>query len=478
MLFSSLEFLFLFLPLCVSVYFAVPLRMRNAVLLFFSLIFYGFGEPLYLFLMVFTTGADYAFGLLVQKSLPNKRRARAFLIIAVIFNLAILGFFKYYDFLALNISRVEIFSFVRPMGLPLPVGISFYTFQALSYVIDIYREEVRAARNPIIPATYVSLFPQLIAGPIIRYNDIEGQLRERSHSFSRAAEGIRRFSVGLAKKVILANTAGELWQNFATGFDAASADIAGIWLGLVCYAFQIYFDFSGYSDMAVGLGKIFGFDFPENFNYPYISRSITEFWRRWHITLSSYFREYVYIPLGGNRRGRARTYLNLFIVWSLTGIWHGAGANFLLWGLYYFALLCIEKLFLLKWLDRAPKLICHIYALFFILIGWLIFAADGAEGSLTLSRAAECIKLMLGFGSSPLISARTRYEIIRNLIPLTVMTVASLPLVRKKAERLLHSEKFGVTVNISLNILSLLTLILCVAYLVSSGYNPFLYFRF
>ncbi|MBO5415476.1 MAG: MBOAT family protein [Clostridia bacterium] len=478
MLFSSLEFLFLFLPLCIAVYFAVPLRLRNAVLLVFSLIFYGFGEPLYLFLMIFTTGADYAFGLLVQKSLPNKRRARAVVAFAVIFNLSILGFFKYYDFLASCISRIEIFSFIKPIGLPLPVGISFYTFQALSYVIDVYREEVRAAKDPIIPATYVALFPQLVAGPIIRYNDIEGALRERSHSFTRAAEGIRRFCVGLAKKVILANTAGEIWQSFAMGFDAASADIAGGWLGLVCYAFQIYFDFSGYSDMAVGLGKIFGFDFPENFNYPYISRSITEFWRRWHITLSSYFREYVYIPLGGNRRGRARTYLNLLIVWSLTGIWHGAGANFLLWGLYYFALLCLEKAFLLKLLDRVPKIFRHIYSLFFILIGWLIFAADGAEGSLSLYRAAECIGILLGFGKAPLISPSTLYEIVRNLIPLAIMAFASLPFAREAVQKLARSERFGGVTNLLLNLLTLPLLVLCVAYLVNSGYNPFLYFRF
>ncbi len=477
MLFSSLEFLFLFLPLCVIAYFGVPTAMKNAVLLLFSLIFYGFGEPVYLFLMISTVGVDYAFGLLVQKNLENRRRARAILAAAVIFNLAILGFFKYYDFIAESLSGLEVFSFMKPLGLPLPVGISFYTFQALSYVIDVYRQDAEASKNPVIPATYVALFPQLIAGPIIRYNDIESQIRERRHSFSLAAEGIRRFCVGLAKKVILANTAGELWQDFALSFDAASADIVGVWLGVIYYAFQIYFDFSGYSDMAVGLGKIFGFDFPENFNFPYISESLTDFWRRWHITLSSWFREYVYIPLGGNRRGRTRMYLNLLAVWALTGIWHGAGANFLLWGLYYFALLSLEKAFLLRFLGKIPKFFRHVYSLLFILFGWLIFAADGADGSLTLTQAAECVSLMLGFGGAPLISQSTRYELLRNILPIIIMAIASTPLAKITLSKLKASERSETAVT-ALNILSLLSLALSISYLVNSGYNPFLYFRF
>lgn len=478
MLFSSLEFLFFFLPLCIAVYFSVPVRARNAVLLVFSLIFYGFGEPVYLFLMIATVSADYFFGLLIQKASGNKRRARAVLVFAVIFNILLLGFFKYYDFFVLNLSKLPALSFLTPLGLSLPVGISFYTFQSLSYVIDVYRGETRAEKNPVIPATYVALFPQLIAGPIVKYNDIYGQFFERKHTVSGAAEGARRFVCGLAKKVILANGAGELWQNFASGFDASSADTVGVWLGVVCYAFQIYFDFSGYSDMAVGLGKLFGFDFPENFNYPYISQSITDFWKRWHITLSSWFKEYVYIPLGGNRRGKARTYLNLFVVWSLTGVWHGAGGNFLLWGIYYFLIISLEKAFLKKALCRVPSLFRRLYSLALIAFGWLIFAADGSDTSLTLYEAFECAKIMLGFSEGGFISDDTRYELVRNLLPLVIMTAASLPVFKKFTNNLLASEKYRTATTAVLGILTPAALILCTAYLVNSGYNPFLYFRF
>lgn len=478
MLFSSLEFIFLFLPLCVIAYFATPTRFKNAALLFFSLMFYGFGEPVYLFLMIFTVGADFAFGLLLSKHQDNRTHSKLILLAAVVFNLSILAFFKYYDFLAVGISHIFTSLNLRPLGLSLPVGISFYTFQALSYVIDVYRGEVRAAKDPIIPATYVALFPQLVAGPIIRYDDIEGQLKSRHHSVTLAAEGIRRFAAGLAKKVLLANAAGELWQSFATGFDAATADTVGVWLGVICYAYQIYFDFSGYSDMAIGLGKIFGFDFPENFNYPYISQSITEFWRRWHITLSTWFREYVYIPLGGNRRGRARTYLNLFVVWSLTGIWHGAGWNFLFWGLYYFLVLSLEKLFFKKALERAPRVLRHAYSILIILFGWLIFAADGSVGSLTVSEALLCARIMIGFGGTPIISPATRYELIRNILPLIIMTAASSPVWMRGAHRLFESVKYGAVTSALLTISAIAALILCTAYLVNSGYNPFLYFRF
>lgn len=480
MLFSSLEFIFLFLPLCIGIYFGVPLGWRNAVLLFFSLIFYGFGEPVYVFLMIFTVLGDYIFALSVQRNIDNKNKSRARLILtfAIIFNLAILAFFKYYDFTVTLISSLPFGIKLRPLNIPLPVGISFYTFQALSYVIDVYRQDATAAKDPLTPATYVALFPQLVAGPIIRYNDIEGQIRKRSHSLSLAAEGIRRFTAGLAKKVLLANTAGEMWQNFAQRFESGRADTLGVWLGVIFFAFQIYFDFSGYSDMAIGLGKIFGFSFPENFNYPYVSESITDFWRRWHITLSTWFREYVYIPLGGNRRGKGRMYLNLFVVWSLTGIWHGAGGNFLLWGLYYFLILSIEKAFLLKYLEKLPRALRHVYALLLILFGWLIFASDGAPSSLTLTQALSCVKIMFGAGGTPPISELSKYELVRNIIPLLIMSLASLPLFKTKTLSLLSSKKYGTITLWTLNLLSVLTLILCTAYLVNSGYNPFLYFRF
>lgn len=477
MLFSSLEFLFLFLPLCLAAYYILPYKARNVILLLFSLIFYAFGEPIYLFLMIFTILSNYAFAILTEKFSDKKKAARAILALAIVLNLAILGFFKYYDPICIALSRLPSLAFIRPLGLSLPVGISFYTFQSLSYVIDVYRKESSAARSPLVPATYVTLFPQLIAGPIIKYNDIEGQIRERHHSLSLIADGIRRFSAGLAKKVLLANTAGELWKDLCIPIKAGNADTLGAWLAVIFFAFQIYFDFSGYSDMAIGLGKMFGFDFPENFNYPYISRSITEFWRRWHITLSSWFRDYVYISLGGNRRGKARMYLNLFIVWSLTGIWHGAGINFLLWGLYFFLLLSIEKLFLLKLLEKLPRAFGHIYALVAILLGWLIFAADGAEGSIGASSALYCARAMFGIGA-PISSQLSRYELMRNLVPLFLMCVASLPYFKKLCLYAMRSERLEKYAVPLLNTASFLVFILCISYLVNSGYNPFLYFRF
>ena len=477
MLFSSLEFLFLFLPLCLSAYYILPYKARNVILLVFSLIFYAFGEPIYLFLMVFTILSNYAFAILTERFSENKKKARAILAGAIVLNLAILGFFKYYDPICIALSGIPTLSFIRPLGLSLPVGISFYTFQSLSYVIDVYRKESRASRSPLVPATYVTLFPQLIAGPIIKYNDIEGQIRERRHSLSLIADGIRRFSAGLAKKVLLANTAGELWQDMCIPIKMGNADTLGAWLAVIFFAFQIYFDFSGYSDMAIGLGKIFGFDFPENFNHPYISQSITEFWRRWHITLSSWFRDYVYISLGGNRRGKARMYLNLLIVWSLTGIWHGAGVNFLLWGLYFFILISIEKLFLLKLLKKIPRIFGHIYALVAILLGWLIFAADGTEGSIDASSALYCARTMFGIGA-PISSQLSRYELMRNLLPLVFMCSASLPYFKKLCLYAMRSERLQKYAVPLLNTAAFLIFILCISYLVNSGYNPFLYFRF
>ena len=471
MLFSSLEFLFLFLPFCLLAYYISPSKARNIVLLVFSLLFYGFGEPIYLFLMIGTLLANWFFGMLIEKYSEQKRAARAVLVSAVAFNLLLLAFFKYYDFLTLRLN------FAEPLGLSLPIGISFYTFQALSYVIDIYRLEARSAPSPLLPATYVTLFPQLIAGPIIKYNDLEGQLKKRTLSLTQIACGIRRFSVGLSKKVLLANTAGELWSDFCTSFSRTGSDTLGAWLGVIFFAFQIYFDFSGYSDMAIGLGKLFGFDFPENFNYPYVSKSITEFWRRWHITLSSWFRDYVYIPLGGNRRGKTRTYLNLFVVWSLTGLWHGAGINFLLWGIYFFLLLSLEKLFLLKLLCKLPDFVGHLYALLAILFGWLIFAADGSASSLTPALALECAKTMFGIGA-PLFSDLSLYELKRNTLPLILMTAASLPCFAKLSRRALSSDRFMGFPALALNTASILIFFVSVAYLVNSGYNPFLYFRF
>ena len=475
MLFSSLEFIFLFLPVCAAIYFLVPLRAKNAVLLLFSLAFYGFGEPIFVFLMIFTVAANYLFGALVERALYRKARAKTVLVISIIFNLGILAYFKYYSLFA------EILSAMLKISLPLgtipslPIGISFYTFQAMSYVIDVYRRDARAERDPLILGTYVALFPQLIAGPIIRYGEIADQLKKRAHSVERAASGIRRFSVGLAKKCILANAAGEIWSDFCIWFEAGAEHSAlGAWLAIIAFSFQIYFDFSGYSDMAIGLGRIFGFEFPENFNYPYTAKSITDFWRRWHITLSGWFREYVYIPLGGNRRGRGRMYLNLLTVWSLTGLWHGATLNFLFWGLYYFALLALEKAFLLKLLDRVPTLLQRLYSLFFIALGWLIFAADGTL--LSVVGAVRFLGVMLGARGAPLTSSGAVYDAIRLLPFFAIMAISATPLIKRLTDR--ASEKFPRTLSATLSVFSLLSIVISTAYLVNSGYNPFLYFRF
>ena len=456
MLFSSLEFLYLFLPLSLLLYFLSPKACRNAVLLVVSLLFYAFGEPIYLFLMLFTIVSDYLFGHLIARSDNPKR----WLVFAVILNLTLLGFFKYYDFLASALS-------LPTLGLALPIGISFYTFQALSYVIDVYRREVSAQKSLVAFGTYVTLFPLVIAGPFVRYCDVDLQLKERSYPPSRVARGIAAFSAGLAKKVLFANPAGEL----AEGLLGGEITLLGGWLYLVLYAFQIYFDFSGYSDMAVGLGRVLGFDFPENFRYPYVSRSITDFWRRWHITLSSWFREYVYIPLGGNRRGRWRTYRNLLITWALTGIWHGAAWNFLLWGLYFFFLLAMEKAFLGKVLERVPRALRHLYSLFFILLGWMIFSSDSVSLSEGLARAAA----LFGVGCDGLVGV-AGYELIRSLPLLALMAVGATPLPKRVYLWLI--QKYPRGGRYVRNALCVAAWLLCTAYLVDSGYNPFLYFRF
>lgn len=463
MLFSSLEFLYLFLPLTVAVYFVCPWRWRNAVLLTASLIFYGFGEPLYVFLMIFTALADYGFGIWIAERLRRKQSARGILSAAVTVNLTLLGFFKYYDFFA------QIFSLPQ-LEIPLPIGISFYTFQALSYVVDVYRRETEANRDPVAFCAYVALFPQLIAGPIVRYREIDGQLQRRRHTLENAAEGISRFCVGLSKKVLFANGAGELCE--AVGASAGVGTVAGAWLRLLLYAFQIYFDFSGYSDMAVGLGKIFGFTFPENFCYPYVSRSITEFWRRWHMTLSAWFREYVYIPLGGNRCGVWRTYRNLLITWALTGLWHGAAWNFLAWGLYFFVILSVEKAGLGKRLKRLPSAVQHLYALFFILLGWLIFASDGSLAS----DGIRWLGNLFGFGVDSWFGQGIAYEWMRSLPLLFLMAIGSVPIPLRLWNR--WSARFSRTATVVRCLLCVGSLLLCTAYLVASGYNPFLYFRF
>ncbi len=455
MLFSSAEFLFLFLPLSLGIYFLCPLKWRNLWLFLISLLFYGFGEPVYVFLMLLTIAADYFFGLALERS---KGRGALWLWTAVIFNLSLLGFFKYYPLLAKTVG-------LPSLSLTLPIGISFYTFQALSYVIDVYRKEVRAQKSFVAFGTYVSLFPQLIAGPIVRYGDIDGQLTKRSHSVSAMAQGFSLFCVGLAKKVLLANSAG------ATAEALSKDSLLSAWLGLILFALQIYYDFSGYSDMATGLGAILGFKFPRNFNYPYISTSITEFWRRWHMTLSYWFREYVYIPLGGNRKGRWRTYFNLLVVWSLTGLWHGAEWSFLFWGIYFFVILVLEKTFLLQLLERLPFPLKHCYALFFILVGWQIFSAEGDIFAVLSSLAS-----LFNFKSQPLYDGATAYVLLQSTPFLVICLIGATPLPLRLLEKIQKEQPL--LAAIARLSLSLLSLILSTAYLVSRSYDPFLYFRF
>ena len=462
MLFSSLEFLYLFLPLTLLCYSVSPKKAKNAVLLTFSLIFYGLGEPIYLFLMVLTILVDYALGLAIARSAHPK----PLLWLGIGINLGLLAFFKYYDLFAGTLG-------LPTLELSLPIGISFYTFQALSYVIDVYRGSVAPQKSAVAFGTYVTLFPQLIAGPIVRYSDVDTRLRERTHSLKRIAEGCSIFCAGLAKKVLLANPAGALATDLlASMAEKSEGTVLGAWAWLILFSFQIYFDFSGYSDMAIGLGKLFGFDFSQNFRYPYTAKSITDFWRRWHITLSSWFREYVYIPLGGNRAGSFRTYRNLLITWALTGLWHGAAWNFLLWGLYFFLLLALEKAFFGRVLAHCPSFFCHLYALFWIGLGWLIFASDG---SLPMG-GPQLAQALFGLGGTSFANGLVFYELLRNLPLLCLMILGATPLPRRLYSAL--ARAFPTPALLLRNLLCLGSLILCTAYLADSGYNPFLYFRF
>ena len=476
MIFSSLEFLFLFLPINIIAYFAIPskhLKWRNLVLLATSLIFYAWGEPIYVFIMVFSIMCDYILGYFVSKHIEkdDKKTAKRYVIASVIVNLCILGFFKYSDFFIENLRLIPALSSLKPLGISLPIGISFYTFQTMSYTIDLYRRDAKVQKNIFSFGMYVTLFPQLIAGPIVRYKDIDEQVRKRDESIALFASGIRTFMAGFAKKILLANVAGEMWNTFSS-MPAAERTTFGSWLGIICYAFQIYFDFSGYSDMAIGLGKMFGFKFLENFNYPYISKSITEFWRRWHMSLSTWFREYVYFPLGGSRCSPLRNTINLLIVWFLTGFWHGASWNFIIWGLYYFVLLMIERAFLLKYLERIPAFFKHLYTLVFVLFGWLIFVFDTFE---TAGAGMTYLGNMFGSGVVEFASQENLYDFIRNLPFFIILGIAATPLPKKLFYRFYEKSPI---IKLGAYLCGTATFIIGVAYLVDSSYNPFLYFRF
>ena len=466
MVFSSTIFLCVYLPLVLLGYYICPKKGRNLFLLIVSLVFYAWGEPKYVFLMIFSILVNYIFGRLMDKNRGRQKRMKLLLVLSVVIDLGLLSVFKYTDFIITNVNAIFGSSFDL-LNIALPIGISFYTFQAMSYTIDVYRNDVRVQKNLIDFGMYITMFPQLIAGPIVRYADVQDQLAERSVTTADFSEGIMRFVVGLGKKVLLANQMGAVWSEiYALGGDV-SALMA--WTGAIAYTFQIYFDFSGYSDMAIGLGRMFGFKFPENFRYPYQSVSITDFWRRWHITLSTWFKEYLYIPLGGNRCGLARQALNLLIVWSLTGFWHGAGWNFVMWGLYYFVILFIEKLFLLKALDKLPKLFRHVYALLLIVIGWVIFASD--DVSVLLPYLGSM------FGANGAIGGMDVYTLLTKAVLLIICCIASTEL----PKRLFLSATGAMNEKAAFTIKSVMTialLALSMILLIGDSYNPFLYFRF
>ena len=471
MVFSSLLFLFRFLPVVFLLYFILPKKFRNALLVVASLIFYAWGEPIYVTLMLFSTVVDYTHGMLVDhfKKKNNLRAARIAVASSMIINLSLLGFFKYTDFVITNINSLFGSNFDL-LNLALPIGISFYTFQTMSYTIDVYRGDADVQKNIISFGAYVALFPQLIAGPIVQFKTIAEQLDHRRENFDDFASGVSRFMTGLGKKVLLANNAGIIWDT-VLAYDLDNLPVLTAWIGILAYSFQIYFDFSGYSDMAIGLGRMLGFKFLENFNYPYISKSITEFWRRWHISLGTWFRDYVYIPLGGNRKGPVKHIRNICIVWLLTGIWHGANWNFIIWGVYFGILLLIEKFFLAKILQKLPSFVSHIYTLLLVVISWAIFAIED------MSKLGKYLGAMFGAGGS-LADTNSFYLLISNAILFVILAFASTPAPKAIAEKFITKLGERPTNAIIKNAFFAVVLLLSTAYIVDASYNPFLYFRF
>ena len=462
MLFSSIPFLFYFLPVVLILYFLVPRRLKNAVLLLFSLVFYAWGEPKYVFLMIATICLFYGCGIAIGKS-QTKQMKKIWLIVSVVTSLTLLAIFKYADFLIGSVNSVTGAN-ISLLRLALPIGISFYTFQCLSYTIDVYRGEAQVQKNIISFGAYVSLFPQLIAGPIVRYVDVARELDSRTHSWENIALGLRRFLVGLSKKILIANQLGELTEIFRT---CGEKSVLFYWMYAIAFTLHIYFDFSGYSDMAIGLGKVFGFHFIENFNYPYISKSISEFWRRWHMSLGTWFRDYVYIPLGGNRVKPARWVFNTLVVWMLTGLWHGAAWNFVLWGLLYAAFLMIEK-WGKAFIEKMPTILRRTYVLLIVVIGFVLFNA------VDLQQALSDLGGMFGFAQVPLVTEATLYYLRSYGLLFILAFVGSTPLVRDLGSKL-SEKKIGAVLE---PVILIAALLLCSAYLVDGSFNPFLYFRF
>ena len=476
MVFSSVTFLFFFLPLVLAIYLVLPLRGRNVFLMLASLLFYTWGEAEYVGIMVVSIASNYVCGRLLGRTSSPKKKRRV-LIGAVAINLGLLGAFKYANFLADNLNHLLATAGIGTLDIPqvhLPIGISFFTFQALSYVIDVYRGQSEVQRNPINLALFVSLFPQLIAGPIVRYHQVAEQITHRIVNYEKFQKGIQRFIIGLAKKVLIANTLAVTADQIFK-LDPTSLPVATAWLGVICYTFQIYFDFSGYSDMAIGLGRMLGFDFPENFNYPYVAKSVREFWRRWHISLSTWFRDYLYIPLGGNRHGSTRTYVNLVLVFFLCGLWHGAVWTFVVWGLYHGFFLALERTAFGKVLDRSWRPLRHIYTVLVFGAGWVVFRAE------TLTQAGQTYASLMGFADSP--DARYGPGTYANPLVILVLLlglVCSLPVLPILKEWL-TAERHETTrdlVQLVSSVFLLLLLLLCVLPLASGTYNPFIYFRF
>lgn len=467
MVFSSLTFLFVFLPVILIVYYLSPKKIRNTILFIGSLIFYAWGEPVYILIMLFSTAFDYVNGILIKKYKETKqlKKSRMVLITSIVVNLGILCFFKYSNFFIENIRNIFNLD-IQLLNIVLPIGISFYTFQTMSYTIDVYLGKVEAQKNIIDFGTYVTFFPQLVAGPIIKYRDVNIQLKNRKETIDDFSYGINRLSRGLFKKVILANNIGILW-NQIIGQPISEIPVLTAWFGAICFSFQIYFDFSGYSDMAIGLGRMFGFHFPENFDHPYTSKSITEFWRRWHISLGTWFKEYVYIPLGGSKKGRKRLVINLLIVWTLTGLWHGASWNFVIWGVYFGVLLIIEKLILEKYLEKLPSIFRHIYTMFFVVISWIIFAFDD------MTNVCTYLKAMFGMNNTVLLNRELLYMISTHALLIIICILASTTFMKK-----ININKDKNWYVIIRNLACMAMFFISVCFLIGSTYNPFLYFRF
>lgn len=466
MVFSSIIFLCAFFPITFLMYSIIPKRFRNIWLLGVSLFFYAWGEPRYVWIMVFSTIFDYVNGRLIDRFLDKKgNAAKAILLVSIIGNLSILGLFKYADFFIDTINHIGGYD-IRLFELALPIGISFYTFQTMSYTIDVYLKNVNAQKNFIDFAMYVCLFPQLIAGPIVRYKDIAEQIKQRIFSFEKISEGLFRFLMGLGKKVFIANQTGAIWQE-VSHYSGNDKSMAVAWLGAIAYTLQIYFDFSGYSDMAIGLGKIFGFTFPENFLHPYEAKSITEFWRKWHVTLSSWFREYVYIPLGGNHVNKVHWIFNLSIVWFLTGFWHGAGWNFILWGIYYLCFLLLEKLVLHKWMPNWKAIFLHIYTMLVVLVGWVLFACE--DMSMFLQYGKQMLGIDVDIGNS-----LSMYQWLHNIPLLLIGCIGATTIPQRAVKKWIPMNLQPIAGYAYATIL----LLVCISFLVSGSYNPFLYFRF